>query len=246
MTAEPAGNALDGRRVVITGAARGLGRSLSLAIAAAGGSIVLSGREMAGLHAVAATILARTRRAAEVVRCDLAEPQSIDAACQNILEANPTVDVLINNAAPWLAGGLAELSQAEIVATVAGGLTGTLLMTRGLLAGLIRSPAADIVTIVSTAGLPGPDPAPASTAFHAIKQGQAGFCETLRTELKPLATRVAAIFPGDFENHEPIEGAPDSQAGGRLTDRDVVAAVLFAITAPRNCCIRSVVLESTA
>jgi short-subunit dehydrogenase len=239
------GKSLASRRIVITGAARGLGRSLALAAADAGGSVVLLGRDTAALGAVAATISSRTQQTAEVVPCDLAQPKSISAACAVILGTNPVVDVLINNGSPWLEGRLADLSEADIVATVAAGLTGTILITRGLLPGLVRSRTADIVTIVSTAGLPGGEFDAASAAFHAAKHGQTGFCDKLRAELKSQAIRVAAIYPSDFEHVDPGSATRDPTAVGKLTSRDVVDAVMFAITAPRNCAIRAVHLEGT-
>ena len=240
------GKALASRRIVITGAARGLGRSLALAAADAAGSVVLLGRDTAALGAVAATIAARTRQQAEVVPCDLARPESISAACEVILAMNPVVDVLINNGAPWLEGRLVDLSAADVVATVAAGVTGTILISRGLLPGLVRSRSADIVTIVSTAGLAGGEFDSASTAFHAAKHGQAGFCDKLRVELKPQAIRVAAIYPSDFEHTD--SGSNDTREAtpaGKLTSREVVAAVMFAITAPRNCAIGAIHLEGT-
>jgi NAD(P)-dependent dehydrogenase (short-subunit alcohol dehydrogenase family) len=238
---------LTSRRIVITGAARGLGRSLALAAAAAGGSVVLLGRDRAALDSVAATISSRAQRKAEVVACDLARPESIRAACEVILGTYPVVDVLINNGAPWLEGRLADLSEEDIVATVAAGVTGTILITRGLLPGLARSRAADIVTVVSTAGLPGRESDSGATAFHAAKHGQTGFCDKLRVELKPQAIRVAAIFPSDFEHVEPAaDNARVPTAAGKLTSREVADAVMFAITAPRNCAIRSILLEGAA
>jgi short-subunit dehydrogenase len=241
------GKLLASRRIVITGAARGLGRSLALAAADAGGSVVLLGRDTAALGTVAATISSRSQQRAEVVSCDLAQPESVNAACEAIFHANPVVDALINNGTPWLEGRLADLSEAEIVATVAAGVTGTILITRGLLPGLVRSRTADIVTIVSTAGLPGGEFDSASTAFHAAKHAQTGFCDKLRAELKPQAVRVTAIFPSDFEHVEPGSDAAREPIGaGRLTSREVVDAVMFAVTAPRNCAIRAVHLEGTA
>lgn len=241
------GKALASRRIVITGAARGLGRPLALATADAGGSVVLLGRDTAALDAVVATIASRTQQKSEVVLCDLAQRESISAACEVILATNPVVDVLINNGAPWLEGRLADLPEADIVATVAAAVTGTILISRGLLPGLVRSQSADIVTIVSTAGLPGGEFDCASTAFHAAKHGQAGFCDKLRAELRPQAIRVAGIFPSDFEHVD--SGSDDTReptAAGKLTSREVVAAVMFAITAPRNCAIGAIHLEGTA
>lgn len=245
MTTEAPAKALASRRIVVTGAARGLGRSLALAAADAGASVVLLGRDAAALEPVAATILTRTQRAAEVVRCDLAQPQSVSAACESILRTNPVVDVLINNATPWLTGRLEDLSEADIVATIAAGVTGTILVTRGLLPGLLRSRAADIVTIVSTAGLPGREGDSSSTAFHAAKHAQVGFCDQLRTELRPRSIRVAAIYPSDFEQVDQPASAQELTTPGKLTSREVVAAVMFAITAPRNCTTPAIRLEGS-
>lgn len=207
---------------------------------------MLLGRDAAALGSVAATISSRTQLRAEVVPCDLAKPESVSTACEVILGTNPVVDVLINNGAPWLEGRLADLSEADIVATVAAGVTGTILVTRGLLPGFTRSRAADIVTIVSTAGLPGGEFDTASTAFHAAKHGQAGFCDRLRAELQSHAIRVTAIFPSDFEHVDPgADNAREPTAGGNLTSREVVDAVMFAVTAPRNCAIRAIHLEGT-
>jgi NAD(P)-dependent dehydrogenase (short-subunit alcohol dehydrogenase family) len=230
---------LASRRIVITGAGRGLGRALALTLAEAGADLVLLGRDAAALRSVADLVSARTGRAAQSLRSDLAEPASVRAACEAVLQAAPTVDVLINNAAPWLAGTLADASESEIAATIAATVTGTALMTRGLLPGLLRSRAADIVTIVSSAGLTGRAFDEASAVFHAAKHGQAGLCDRLRAELKPHGIRVAAIFPSDFDASR-VTG-PAAAAG--LSSRDVVMAVVFAITAPRGCGVASIVLE---
>ena len=104
------------------------------------------------------------------------------------------VDVLINNGAPWLEGSLSETTDSEISNTVAAAVTGTILITKGLLPGIRRSPAADIVTIVSTAGYLGWGVRGASVAFHAAKHGQSGFSDRLRHELKAEGIRVSAIL----------------------------------------------------
>src|SRR5689334_19209538 len=65
---------LSGKRVVITGAGRGLGRALAIVAADQGAEVVLLGRDPAALQAVAGAIATRTGRAAAVVSCDLADP----------------------------------------------------------------------------------------------------------------------------------------------------------------------------
>ena len=120
-----------GKRVVISGAGRGLGRALAIVAADHGAETVLLGRDQAVLNDVATTIGTRSELKSLVVSCDLAKPDSIAAACELVLSDNPTVDVLINNGAPWLAGGLDELSDADITSTVAAAVSGTMSCHQG-------------------------------------------------------------------------------------------------------------------
>lgn len=238
-------SSLSGRRVVITGAGRGLGRALAIVAADRGADVVLLGRDPAALQAAAGVIASRTGRAGAVVPCDLASPTSIQDACATVLAANPVIDVLINNAAPWLPGTLASATEAEILATVSGAVAGTILATKGLLPGLMKSKAADIVTIVSTAGWPGWDIG-ASSPFHAAKHGQSGFSDALRHELKGNGIRVMAIYPPDFDELDPLDPAWEEVKASRprLTNREVVETALFAITAPRACTYPVIILDN--
>jgi len=239
---------LSGRRVVITGAGRGLGRAFAIAAGDAGAEVVLLGRELSGIQAVAGEIEARTFRTVAAIHCDLGVPASIGEACSAVIALSPAVDVLINNGAPWLAGELQDLAEADIVTTIAATVTGTLLLTRGLLPALRQSTAADIVTIVSTAGMPDRDLDGASAAFHAAKHAQAGFSNRLARELKGQKIRVSAIFPPDFDDTDPLgaewNATRECGPGARMSNREVVAAIMFAITAPRICATPIIVLDN--
>ena len=235
---------LSGRRLVITGAARGLGRALALTAADHGGDVVLLGRDPAALQNVVDSIELRTGRDALAVQCDLAQPNSIKQACRIVLDASPVVDVLINNGAPWLPGSITDVTETEVATTVAAAVTGTILVTKGLLPGLKQSKAADIVTIVSTAGWPGWDFGGASTPFHAAKHGQSGFSDALRHELKNEGIRVAAIYPPDFEDVDPLSPNWLESAKGRMTNREIVKTVLFVVAAPRACNYPIIILDN--
>lgn len=236
---------LRGRRIVITGAGRGLGRALAIVAADRGAEVVLLGRNPAALDGVAAAIASRTGRKPLAVPCDLAQPDSVKSACDAVLAVDPVVDVLINNGAPWLPGDLMSVSEAAILATVSGAVAGTILATKGLLPGLMRSPAADIVSIVSTSGWPGWDIG-ASSPFHAAKHGQSGFSDALRHELKGKGIRVMAVYPPDFDDVDPLDSAWDNTRAARakLTNREVVETVLFAIAAPRACTYPVIILDN--
>jgi gluconate 5-dehydrogenase len=87
---------LDGKRALITGSSRGLGREMALALAEAGADIILTGRTQDTLDATAADIRALGRQA-WAVKADMAVPEECEAACAKILAEMGPIDILINN-----------------------------------------------------------------------------------------------------------------------------------------------------
>jgi len=239
---------LQGRRIAITGAGRGLGRALAIIAADHGAEPVLMGRELNALGDVADTIRARSGIEPLVVHCDLGNPASIASACEMVLDKNPGIDVLINNGAPWLEGPLDELSDTEITSTVSAAISGTILVTKGFLPALRRSSCADIITVISTSGVPGWDLSGGSVPFYAAKHGQSGMSDKLRHELKGTRIRVSAIYPPDFDDADPTDASwkrgPDDDAN--ISSREVVSMLLFILAAPRTCSFPFVLLEGTS
>lgn len=239
---------LQGRRVVVTGAGRGLGRAFAIVAADHGAEPVLLGRDASALNAVAGTIRERCGRDSQVIACDLANATSISSACRAVLYKDPRIDTLINNGAPWLEGKLDEISDDDIATTIAATVTGTILVTKGLLPGLYRSRCPDIVTIVSTSGIPGRGLDGVSVPFYAAKHGQSGFSDKLRQELQGTGIRVTAVYPPDFDDVDPLAADWERvyDADARISSRDVVSALLYILTAPRTCSFPAVVLEGTS
>jgi gluconate 5-dehydrogenase len=87
---------LDGKRAVVTGASRGLGRSMALALADVGADVIITGRTQPTLEATAAEIQARGRQA-WTVQADMAVPSQCTAAFDRILRDLGPVDILVNN-----------------------------------------------------------------------------------------------------------------------------------------------------
>ena len=87
---------LDGKKLMITGGSRGLGREMVLAIAEAGADIVVTGRREDSLAAIAEEIrvLGRT---AWTMQADMSDPQQCEAVCQQVVNEHGSVDILINN-----------------------------------------------------------------------------------------------------------------------------------------------------
>ncbi len=87
---------LDGKRLLITGGSRGLGRAMALAIAEAGADVALTGRDAAALERTAADIRARGRQAWPL-QADMSAPAACEAACARALAQHGPFDILINN-----------------------------------------------------------------------------------------------------------------------------------------------------
>ena len=240
---------LSGKRVVITGAARGLGRTLALVLSDLGAELILAARNKTRLTETADLLERRSGRRPALYGLDLADPQAVVGTCEEILSAHGSIDILINNGALWLPGSIEETGVAEIVIAINSAVTGSVLMTKGLLPGLERSGAGDVVTIVSTSGLPRAQRQEASAAFHAAKYGQAGFSDLLRQEVRGRGIRVMALYPPDFDDVVPGEpewdATPARAAGETMTAREVTEGVLFALTRPRACTVDSIVFGNT-
>jgi NAD(P)-dependent dehydrogenase (short-subunit alcohol dehydrogenase family) len=236
---------LAGRRIVITGAGRGLGAALGIAVADLGAKPVLLGRSAETLDRTARTIAQRTGSAPATFVCDLADADAVARAADEVLARHPDIDVLVNSGAQWSSGPLAGLADADIAATVASMLTGTIGLTRRLLPALRTRPYADIHTVVSMSGLQYARLRGSSVAFRAAKAGQDGFVQGLVEELAGTNVRVTSIYPGIIEDVSPEDPrwSAGSAADGPLTNRHVVEAILFILSAPPNVAVRSMVIE---
>lgn len=87
---------LDGKRLLITGGSRGLGREMALAIAEVGADVILVGRDEASLQSTAQEITTLGRQAVTLV-ADVSVPETCEAACRDALSQHGPIDILINN-----------------------------------------------------------------------------------------------------------------------------------------------------
>jgi NAD(P)-dependent dehydrogenase (short-subunit alcohol dehydrogenase family) len=238
---------LTGRRVVITAAGRDFGRTLALRFAERGAEVFLSARTLDRAEHVRDEIRATTHPGVHAFAADLTDPASVQAFAAAVAERTGHVDVLVNNGARYIEGvDLLDVSDADVVDTIASGATGTVLATKAFLPLLRASSGADIVTMVSAAGEYGHQRSDAHAAFYAAKSAQAGFTEILSKRLRTEGIRVISLYPPDFRNPDPLSeewqqtprGAHDA-----LTAQSLVDCVLFAVSQPRDCFIKAFYFE---
>ncbi|MFP7479133.1 3-ketoacyl-ACP reductase [Terribacillus saccharophilus] len=180
---------LQGKRAIITGGGRGIGKAIAEALAAEGVHIGLIGRTEEHVKAVADSINeVKTAYAA----ADVSNLEDVSAAVNKVKEELGGIDILINNAGIAKFGGFMDLDPEEWKHIIDVNLMGVYNVTRALLPDLIEQKSGDIINISSTAGQKG---APATSAYSASKFGVLGLTESLAMEVRKHNIRVTALTP---------------------------------------------------
>lgn len=236
-----------GKRVFITGAGRGLGAAFAVILADFGARVFMTARSVEPLSALALSIKQRTGTAPEYAALDLADISQTTLFAKKWRDEKQPLDILINNAATWLSGPMDSHDAYAIQQTITANVTGTLLLTRGLLPLLKASKTPDIVNMVSISGMTNVPLQGASVAYIASKHGQSGFTEALRQELRGTGVRITAIYPPNIEDISPLNAtawdAP-RDATSWLTNKDVVGTVIGALSRARHVSYMNVLMET--
>lgn len=240
-------SALKGKTVLVTGAARGLGAAFACIFAEAGCRVIMTGRLTEALTSTAEAIRLRCGTKPETHLLDLAEVGNANSFGEQLAEAYPKLDILINNGAQWLEGRMDQYDAYAVNTTINSAATGSFLLTRKLVPSLVASGAGDIVNIVSTSGIENTPLQAAAVPFYMAKHAQTAMSNGLRQELKGKPVRVHAIYPPTLENITPLDDGQwkaERTDGGAVTTRDVVEAAIYAVTRPRNLTAASIVLDA--
>lgn len=177
------------KTILITGGGEGLGRVLALRFAAEGDRVVVLGRTLAKVQAVADEL----GEPHFAVRCDVGDAASVREAFAEIAAKCPKIDVLINNAASYDPFTLAEVNDEKIVQMVNTNLTGPVLCSRAALplfqnSGLIINVSSESVRVKFAM----------QWLYTATKAGLESVSELLDRELAPDGVRVSLIRCGQM------------------------------------------------
>lgn len=182
---------LNGKTAVITGAGKGIGRALAIALAAEGVNLGLISRTAQDLKNLADELKAYQIKVS-VVSTDVSDIKAVDTAIDSIKKELGAIDILINNAGIAKFGKFLELEPAEWENQIKVNLFGVYYVTRAVLPQMIERRAGDIINISSTAGLKG---SPMTSAYSASKFGVMGLSESLMQEVRKHNIRVTALNP---------------------------------------------------
>lgn len=207
---------LDGRGAIVTGASRGLGRAMALALAEAGADLGLLGRSKDDLEETAAGVLALGRRAL-VLPADVTRPAEVEGAVERVLDAFARLDVLVNNSGIAIVKPLVETPPEEWRAVLETNLTGAFNCCRAVAPAMIARKAGKVINLASVLGAHG---LPGYTAYSASKGGIIALTRTLAVEWARHNIQVNAIAPGWFLTPMNAQAFGDERIRERLL-RDV-------------------------
>lgn len=219
---------LTGRRAVVTGAGKGIGRSIALALAQAGADVAVTARTASDIEQVVGEIRAMGRRSVAVT-CDVTDVNQVQHMATTLLEELGGLDILVNNAGN--AGSHKMLNHPDELwhRMLAVNLTSVYYVCKAFLPTLTEQRSGRIITIASIASRKGGS---YIAAYTASKHGVLGLTRALATEMQPYNITVNAICPGYVDT--PMTDASVSNMVTRTGMSDEKAREYLAKTSPQN------------
>ena len=190
------------------------------------------------LHEAGASLGLASRRGDDLglqrglgVACDVRDPEAVDAAVAATVDRFGGLDIVVANAGVGAYGPFLELSREHLEERVDTNLKGTLYAIRAL-PHLLKSDAADVITLASEAGR-----LPYEAVYCASKFGQVGFTRALDHELREQGVRCTNVCPGGVATEFALEegrGRTPDVLPGMMSAEDVAEIVMFVLTRPRG------------
>jgi 3-oxoacyl-[acyl-carrier protein] reductase len=184
---------LIGKVALVTGASRGIGKAIAIALAQEGAFIAVNYANNVDAAMEVVEAVRSVGSDAIPVKADVSDSVSIEKMVAEITELKAVIDVLVNNAGIWRGGRLQQMRPDEVDKVIDTNLKGMLNCTRTVLPSMLNQGAGKIINISSVIGIVGH---PGDTVYGASKAGIFGFTKSLAREVAQQGINVNAVAPG--------------------------------------------------
>lgn len=219
---------LQGKAVLITGAASGLGAALAQRLAASGADILGVDLQEARLREHMAS-LRRHGVQAQALAADIADPACAWQSVRQALDLFGRLDILVNNAGTDVTLPISEMLEADWMRVVGTNLSAPFLLSKYAADAMRREKSGHIVNIASTAAKRA---WPNASAYHASKWGLLGLSHALHAELRADNIRVTAVVAGGMRTPFLLERFPELDASALQDPMDVAEAIHSVLLLP--------------
>lgn len=222
---------LEGEIALVTGASRGIGQAIALALGRAGAAVAGTATTDAGAQRIAEHLSTNDCKGIGLT-LDVSDPVSIDAAMAKVIESLGAPTILVNNAGITRDNLLMRMKDAEWESIIATNLSSVYRMSKACLRAMMKARSGRIVNISSVVGVSGNA---GQTNYAAAKAGMIGFTKSLAREIGSRGITVNCVAPGfidtdmtralgDAQREQLLGGIPLGRLGAA---EEVAAAVAF-------------------
>jgi 3-oxoacyl-[acyl-carrier protein] reductase len=181
---------------LVTGASRGIGRAIALALAAEGASVVVNYTSSQDAAQALVETIVKAGGKALAIKADVAQPEQVEALVKETLAQLGRIDILVNNAGITRDTLLLRMKLEDWQAVINLNLTGVFLCTQAVSKSMLKQRSGKIINIASVAGQMGN---PGQANYSAAKAGVIGLTKTLAKEFASRGITVNAVAPGFIE-----------------------------------------------
>jgi len=235
-------NDLRNKNALITGAGKGIGKAIAIALAKESVNVILLARTQADIDEVAKEVNALGVKSLALT-ADVADINSVNQAVEKALTEFKSIDILINNAGIATFGNFLELEPSVWERIIQVNLMGTYYVTRAVLPNMIERKTGDIINISSTAGLNGNA---LTSAYSASKFAVLGLTDSLAQEVRKHNIRVTALTPSTVATDLAIElKLTDGNPEKVMQSEDVAELIIAQLKLNKRVFIKSSSIWST-
>jgi NAD(P)-dependent dehydrogenase (short-subunit alcohol dehydrogenase family) len=233
---------MDGHPVaIVTGAGRGIGRAIAIALARDGYRVALIARSRGQLDSVASDIAALGENVPQslVYDLDIADQDVVRRTAESIVRRFGRVDVLVNNAGQW-ARGILDVSAERFQQLLAVNIAGALTLIQTVVSIMKTQGHGHIFNVASRAGKVG---FPEEGAYCASKFALVGLGESLLKELAPLGIKVTSLCPAWVDTEMARQAGTPLPSEEMIQPEDMVKTVRWLLSLSPAACVREVLIE---